>query len=245
MEMINKLPLYLQIKNQLVKRILSYHYKDKIPGEMVLSNEFNVARGTVQQALDELVRAGVLYKQQGRGTFVNRNKLKAFDVDLPELFADCYPEDTVKSTVNSVLFTMAHNKLANKMGLNVGNQIIKIYRSIIDVVSEKTIGFGITYLNAKFYNDLPSFEHSTALYQKLKELFGFLPIKAEDTLVPIIFTADILQKFTDQENSLGLYLERLGKNIDGETLEYTEFYLQGAVLIKNRTINPLDLMLDV
>ena len=41
-----------------------------------LAERFGVSRITVRRAVDELVDAGILYRIQGRGTFVRQNKLR-------------------------------------------------------------------------------------------------------------------------------------------------------------------------
>jgi regulatory GntR family protein len=41
-----------------------------------LAERFGVSRITVRRAMDELVDAGILYRIQGRGTFVRQNKLR-------------------------------------------------------------------------------------------------------------------------------------------------------------------------
>ena len=42
-----------------------------LPSERELCDEFNVSRGTARQALAELEKAGIVYRKQGRGTFVS------------------------------------------------------------------------------------------------------------------------------------------------------------------------------
>ncbi|MFD8938603.1 GntR family transcriptional regulator [Streptomyces sp. NPDC059578] len=42
----------------------------KIPGIKALAEEYQVAAGTVQRALTELRTLGLVYSQQGRGSFV-------------------------------------------------------------------------------------------------------------------------------------------------------------------------------
>jgi GntR family transcriptional regulator len=65
-------PLYHQLKNILKSRILSNELKgnQRIPTEAELCAEYGVSRVTVRQALSELIKEGLIYRERGRGTFV-------------------------------------------------------------------------------------------------------------------------------------------------------------------------------
>lgn len=66
------IPLYLQVANILRRRILSGRWapETKLPSLEVMAKEFNVARLTVRQAAEHLESEGLLWKKQGKGTFV-------------------------------------------------------------------------------------------------------------------------------------------------------------------------------
>jgi GntR family transcriptional regulator of arabinose operon len=68
----NALPLHTQVAAILKERILSGRWRngESIPTEKELCTEFDVARGTVRQALQKLEMEGYLRREQGRGTFV-------------------------------------------------------------------------------------------------------------------------------------------------------------------------------
>ena len=65
-------PLYQQIKTLLTQRIINGEWRadDALPSEWALADELSVSQGTVRKALEDLENEGVLYRQQGRGTFV-------------------------------------------------------------------------------------------------------------------------------------------------------------------------------
>ncbi|HUJ69707.1 MAG TPA: GntR family transcriptional regulator [Syntrophorhabdales bacterium] len=65
-------PLYYQLKSVLEAKIRSQELKEKerLPSEAQLCQEFNVSRITVRQALAELMKAGLIYRDRGKGTFI-------------------------------------------------------------------------------------------------------------------------------------------------------------------------------
>jgi GntR family transcriptional regulator len=68
-------PLYLQVRRGIADAIRSGEWRpgDAIPPEKKLCERFGVSMGTLRKAVDELTAAGVLVRQQGRGTFVARH----------------------------------------------------------------------------------------------------------------------------------------------------------------------------
>lgn len=77
-------PLYMQVKEALLDELLSGRYRphDRLPSERELSQQFDVSRMTVRQALLDLARDGVIYARVGKGTFVAAPK---FDQQLRTL----------------------------------------------------------------------------------------------------------------------------------------------------------------
>lgn len=71
-----------QALSQLTKKsILNYiksmdfHKDTKLPREELLAKELGVSRITVRSALNELATEGIIFRRQGRGTFVNTQAL--------------------------------------------------------------------------------------------------------------------------------------------------------------------------
>lgn len=68
----NPKPLYQQLRDILVDAIDSGKWvpNEKIPSENELSVEYGLSRMTVRSVLTDLVKEGLLYRVQGKGTFV-------------------------------------------------------------------------------------------------------------------------------------------------------------------------------
>lgn len=64
--------LYNQIVDYLRDKIINNDYKEheKLPTELELSNQFKVSRITSKRALEELKQEGLIYRVQGKGSFV-------------------------------------------------------------------------------------------------------------------------------------------------------------------------------
>jgi GntR family transcriptional regulator len=77
LEHASPLPLYHQLERALAERIARGEYETgaAIPGELELAREFGVSRGTIRQAVERLVRSGLIVRQRGRGSFVARGPI--------------------------------------------------------------------------------------------------------------------------------------------------------------------------
>lgn len=64
-------PMYITIKNQLLKVISQMHPNEMILSERELVKHFDASRMTVRKAVNLLVEEGVLYRDANRGTFVS------------------------------------------------------------------------------------------------------------------------------------------------------------------------------
>lgn len=72
------LPTYMKLKEEIQQSIEKGELVpgDRLPSERDLAQTKGLSRMTVRQALSELVAAGALYREQGRGTFVSARKMQ-------------------------------------------------------------------------------------------------------------------------------------------------------------------------
>lgn len=74
---LNYNPLYLQVKDVLVRRIVDGTHRpgELLPSESRLAADFGTSISTIRQALSLLVADGILVKKQGKGTLVSERKV--------------------------------------------------------------------------------------------------------------------------------------------------------------------------
>lgn len=77
-------PLYQQVQNILVERILNGGYPEGsfLPNEYELSQEFRVSIGTIRKAVEALIDHKMVLRQQGRGTVVTFSQEAACEKHL-------------------------------------------------------------------------------------------------------------------------------------------------------------------
>ncbi|MFY0762432.1 GntR family transcriptional regulator [Metabacillus dongyingensis] len=79
--MLNKydvIPLYVQLNDKLREKILNGELKEgeALPSENQLMQEYSITRTTIRRAVDELVKEGLVEKEQGKGVFVRLRQTK-------------------------------------------------------------------------------------------------------------------------------------------------------------------------
>ena len=74
----NRSPLYFRIQQTILEQIQAgqLQHGAQLPSEAELAAQYQVSRITAKRALDELVRQGRAFRQQGRGTFVAQARIR-------------------------------------------------------------------------------------------------------------------------------------------------------------------------
>jgi len=80
-------PKYIQLVEIIKHEILSGKFKggDKLPSENELKKEYNVSSTTVRKCIDILRNYGLIYREQGVGTFVSERPVER---SLQKIFID-------------------------------------------------------------------------------------------------------------------------------------------------------------
>ena len=124
------LPLYRQVQAGIEDMIRAHpDVKNQSFSDASLAKRFGVSRITVRRAVDELVAEGVLYRIQGRGTFVRRNKLKE-KLTLTS-FLEAWTQSGGGFTVKVAIFEPrmpAPPDVAERLGVGAGAHVAYVRR---------------------------------------------------------------------------------------------------------------------
>ena len=70
------LPLWAQLEAALKQRLDAGDFDERFPTDNELVEEYGVSRHTVREAIRHLNRSGILRRERGRGTVVNRSEFE-------------------------------------------------------------------------------------------------------------------------------------------------------------------------
>ncbi|MDD3173423.1 MAG: GntR family transcriptional regulator [Herbinix sp.] len=123
--------LFEQLKSMIKEQIVQgiYTSGQKIPTEVELSEQYNVSRITVRRAIEELVKDGVLVKKQGKGTFVQENKITR-KIEHTVSFSEACLANGMKPTsiISKRKIFDPDAKLKDEMGSFNGQKVLYIQR---------------------------------------------------------------------------------------------------------------------
>ncbi|WP_158736759.1 GntR family transcriptional regulator [Alteribacillus sp. YIM 98480] len=218
----NAVPLYAQLKEIIKTKIDKNIWAagDLIPTEMSLIQTYEVSRTTVRQALSELVSEGILYKIQGRGTFVAEPKLEPIRPKLTGFKEDMEDEGhVVDSLILNEGWETVKGKEWNPFSLNEGNKVYRLNR--LRRVNGVVIGIHRTILNMNLYPEVNLEKHnfeSESLYETLRKYN--IPLgEAHESVEASTASFEHANHLNVEPDTLVLKLQRFTKLQDGRLFE--------------------------
>jgi len=125
------IPLYYQLENILRSKIEGGEVlpNQKLPTEQELSKEYKISRATVRQALAALVSEGLLYRKQGKGTFVTEKAAQARSVKLTGFTEDLFSEGhQAEVKILDVRQVQAPERVTTVLRIPAGEEVVRIKR---------------------------------------------------------------------------------------------------------------------
>lgn len=126
----NGIAIWRQIADAIRADITAGKYKkgEKLPAEIALAEIFKVNRHTVRSAIAALVQEGVVFSEQGRGTFIANAKKLSYQIGQRTRFSQSL-KDQASSVTGKLINTAtgpASQEVAIELNLAMGAPVIQI-----------------------------------------------------------------------------------------------------------------------
>lgn len=221
----NPLPLHYQMKEILLEMIENEELKpdDMIPTERELCEIQNVSRMTVNKAILSLVNEGVLYREQGRGTFVSKPKEKQ---QLSKLrgFTDDMSQKGFQTNTKILSFKLVKptkkTRLMLKMNENQEN-VIELTR--LRMREEEPVALETVWIPQYLCENMTiETIKGKSLYKVIEEEYGHKLVKADQTIEPVQLNGDESDLLHQKNGALALLFRRTTYIENGIPIEYTK-----------------------
>lgn len=167
------IPLYKQLKDLILNDIKEGRLKpnQKIPTESEFSEMFQISRMTVRKALAELVDEEVLAKKQGKGTFVQEEKMIE-DLSSPNSFTNLCRRNGKEPGGKTLKVILQESRERDRRSLKLkeNEQVICVER--LRTADNVPVMLENLYFPGHLKNILTEDLNDASLYQILREKHG-------------------------------------------------------------------------
>lgn len=231
-----KVPVYIQIHNEIRKEIESGKWAvgERIPSERQLSQDFDVSRMTLRQAIQTLVDEGILQRQVGSGTYVSSSKVQE-KMSGTTSFTEITEGQGKKPSSKTVSYHVADPSISEieKLKLHEGDQILRMER--IRYADNQPICFEVATIPIGIVNSLNKKDITSSLYKALEDKAGLKLGDATQTVSAILASEKIANFLNVKRGSAILRVRQVTTLDDDRPFEYVrsqyagdrfEFYLE-------------------
>ncbi|MFD1362409.1 GntR family transcriptional regulator [Lentibacillus salinarum] len=217
----SSLPLHVQLKTIIEKQISQGELTGQIPSEREIMEHYHVSRSTVREAVNLLVREGILEKRHGSGTFVS---LKPINQWLGNLTST--------------------TEMIKQMGMKPGAKLINLYKLTPSANIREITGFNEAFFikRVRYADDVPigvechyypvaigealsRYDLNDAtLYEIEQNELGIWFAEARQTIGGGIISEEDAIHLNVPAQSHVLIAERVIKDREGTTVEFEKAY---------------------
>lgn len=223
-------PQYVKIKEYILENIKHGKFKlgEKIPSEKELGDLFNVSRITATTAIRDLVNDGIVYRIQGKGTFVSEKKEENIRTHKTYGFEnDSSLNEGYHKTLN-IRTIVARKDLSDKLDINEKDEVYEVTR--IKIIGEKVNALEYVFLPVKYYLTLDINDKEVKLIHDLVEKYCFLNQKrAKVYIAPVMLTRE-QSKIMEVDIEMPVLLwEKYTYSQENKIIEYSKNYIDAKL----------------
>ncbi len=218
-------PLWAQLESDLRRRLDTGEFDIRFPTDMELTKHYGVSRHTVREAIAHLNRSGLLKRERGRGTVVNRTEFEQSLGALYSLFQSIESAGTEQRSEVLELRTVTNSVAASRLGLDLDSELVYLER--LRLAGDAPLAVDRAWLPATLARPLLDVDFShTALYAELDAACGIRPNRGWERISPVIPSAADRRHLGLSKNDAAFELERLGCHGE-EAVEWRNTVIRG------------------
>ncbi len=220
------LPLWAQLEADLRRRLDEGEFDEGFfPTDLVLTEEYEVSRHTVREAIRHLNKTGVLKRERGRGTVVNRTEFEQSLGTLYSLFRSIESTGTEQYSQVLELDEVTDPVAANRLGLAEDTPLVLLSR--LRCAATEPLAIDRAWMSAETTRPLLDVDWThTALYDELAKIGAPVPNQGWERLTPLLPTPADRSKLKLKRGEAAFFLERLGLR-DDKPVEWRTTIIRG------------------
>lgn len=183
-------PLYYQLQEIIRSRIESGQWQpgQQLPPEAELCEEFSLSRGTVRQALADLVREGLLHRRRGKGSFVATPKISQDLMTFATGFS-AYAKQVVGTELTNRNISMnvvpANNSVLEQLGMPAGSEVVEVRR--VKIASGRPYFMATSFLPKDLVPGLEKEDISEgSLFEFVRDRYGIQVTMVKGWFEPVL-----------------------------------------------------------
>lgn len=217
-------PIYFQlgelIQNMIDDGLLTNGMQ--LPSEREMMSQFDISRNTVRKAIDSLIDAGLVYRVQGKGTFIATSKMQYGLYGLNS-FSEEMRIRGLQPGGRVLDFTQLRPapRISHALQLEEEEEVFRIER--LRTADGEPMALHTTYIPCIHVPDFQDEDlNGRSLYKVLEDDYGFLIWRGERSLQPVI-ARDYEVEILDVHPEIPLLLmEGTSYLVEDQPLEYSK-----------------------
>ena len=220
------MPLWAQLEAELRRRLEAGEFDEGyFPTDLELTEAYEVSRHTVREAVRQLNKTGLLTRERGRGTVVNRAEFEQSLGTLYSLFQSVESAGVEQTSEVLRLEVVTDSAAATQLELPEDAEFVLLER--LRLAAGAPLAVDRAWLPATMAAPLLDVDWShTALYAELAAAGAPVPNQGWERLTPIVPTPTDRGRLGLRKTDAAFFLERLGSR-DGRPIEWRTTIIRG------------------
>ena len=219
------MPLWAQVETDLRARVEAGEFSEAFPTDLELTREYDVSRHTVREAIRHLNTTGLLKRERGRGTVVNRAEFEQSLGTLYSLFQSIEASGVEQESELLGCGVVTDAEVASHLEVEADVELVMLER--LRFAAGSPLAVDRAWLCADVARPLMDVDWShTALYDELARIGAPVPNQGWERLTPIVPLPADRTRLGLRTSDAAFFLERLGLR-DGVPVEWRTTIIRG------------------